>query len=193
MNLFNRLLAILVAGCLLLAGLLGLAGVSGLADGPEVEQAGHLLGLANAADALRHLPGVGSLWVGVGAAGLTLLGLALLALEVRPARRGPELLLQRDRGGVVSVSLHGLRRLADHVVAGVPGVETVVSEARPTRKGLDFSCRIVLLPESSAPDVADTIRARLDAAVRQHTGLPASRIDVHTRVDGAAITRKRVR
>src|SRR4051812_25463982 len=136
MNLFNRLLAILVAGALVLAGVLALLGVLGAAGSADPQAAGQLAPVARAA-ALARVPGVSPLWIGVGAGGAALLGLALLALELRPAPRR-ELLLQRDRSGVVSVSLLGLRRLADHVVGAVPGVETVVSEAHPTRKGLDF-------------------------------------------------------
>ncbi|HEU4753801.1 MAG TPA: hypothetical protein VFU47_11895, partial [Armatimonadota bacterium] len=86
-------------------------------------------------------------------------------------------------------------RLAEHVIGGIEGVERVVPEARRTRDGVAFRCRVAVNPEASTPDLAAEIRERLSQAVRDHIGQPASRtrIDVHTQVASPNGGRKRVR
>src|SRR5687768_15406235 len=142
---------------------------------------------------IRELPGTGLLAAGLGGGVVMLAGLTLFAYEVRGPRERREIVIKADRLGRVSVSLSGLRRLADHVITEVPGVEAAVSDARPARDAVRFDCRISLKPEASAPELAEEIRMRLGAAVQQHTGLQASPIHIHSQVGMRAIDKKRVR
>jgi hypothetical protein len=190
MNVFNRLVMIIVAVLIIVGGVITMGGAGHWLPASGFEPVRPLVELVNG---LAELDGNRSLWTMIGGLLAALGGLALLFLELRVPRHGRELLLHQDKLGSVTVSVPGLRRLADHVVGGVTGVEEVVSEARPTREGIAFRCRVVLKPESSTPRVAEEIREQLGNAVRHHTGQPASSIDVHAQVGALAKSRKRVR
>ncbi len=188
MNLFNRLVVTLLALALVLAGLFiflvagGALAPAAIAPYPP---------LAGAVSWLRTFDGIPALPAGGAAAAV--LGLIVLTLELRTPGRPGELLLQQDGLGLVTVSLNGLRRLAEHVVHDVPGVDAVVSDARPAHDGLHFSCRVVVRPEASTPELADEIRKRLGAAVAHHLGQPAARIHIHARVGALEPVRQKGR
>lgn len=191
MELFNRLLVTLLACCTAAGGAFVLAVAGGMVGPDALEQAP---ALQSAVAGLQGLSGwsaaVGS---GAGAAAIGL-GLLLLVLELRPSKQGGQVTIREDRLGSVTVSLQGLRRLADHVVRELPGVEGVLSDARNTGKGVRFACRVVVAPEVSTPDLSEQIRERLGEAVRNHIGQPASltRIDVQAQVGSLQQDRKRV-
>jgi hypothetical protein len=189
MNLFNRLVTILLAVLLALAGVSGLVALGGGLTSGVLQEAPGLRWLEQL---VRELPAGAAAWAMSGALLSLVAGLALLVLELRVPGRGRELMIRRDRLGCVSVSLAGLRRLADHVVGGVPGVEAVISEARQTRDGVTFRCRVVVEPEASTPELAAEIRSRVGEAVRRHIGQSVTRVHVHAQV-GLLANRKRVR
>ena len=190
MDLFNRLIVTLLALVLAGAGLLVLGIAAGLAQPSLLSQAPEL---ARLAILIQDLPGLGAFWAGAGGGGSALAGVLLLWLELRPRRRDKLLFLQRDKTGEVTVSLVGLTRLAEHVVGSVPDVQTVSAEAKPSREGVAFCCRVVLKPEANTPALAQEIRERLSNAVLSHLGLPATTIHVHTRVGSLTESRRRVR
>jgi len=179
MNVFNRLLGLLLAVFLLGSGIAAIQG--GLFGVPQPLQ-----------DRVPELAGH-ALWLIPGGAVALLAGLVLGVMELRVPRRGTHLLLREDKLGTVSVSMQGLRRLAEHVIGEIPGIEAVSSEARRTRNGVVFHCRLAVKPDSSTPDLANEIRARLGSAVLYHIGQPAAQIHIHTQVDSGALVRRRVR
>lgn len=179
MNVFNRLLGILVAALLVTGGILALQG--GLFGVPPAL-------LARVPELEGH-----TLWLVPSGALMLVAGLTLLVLELRSPRRGAQIVLRDDKLGSVTVSMQGLRRLADHVIGEIPGIEAVRSEARRTRHGVVFHCRLAVKPDSSAPDLANEIRSRLGSAVLYHIGQPASKIHIHSQVDSGALARRRVR
>jgi hypothetical protein len=190
MDLVNRLIVTLLAVAMVIAGGFVVGATAGwlapaaLAQSPE---------LARLAVSLQDLPGMTSFWMGAGGGTALAAGLILLWLEVRPRRRERVLVLQRDRTGEVTVSLIGLKRLADFVVGELPGVETVSSEARAGREGVQFNCRLQVKPDANTPALADAIRNRLSSAVEAHVGLPATTIHIHTRVGDPSNGKRRVR
>jgi hypothetical protein len=192
MDLFNRLVVTALAAAAALGGGFVLVAVSGAVTAADLQQAP---GLAPAATGLQALQGTDLLQTGAAGGLAVLAGLLLLFLEVRSPRRGRELLVGQDKLGAVTVSLAGLRRLAEHVVGEVPGVEAVAPEARLARGAVRFRCRVVIAPETNAPELAEEIRTRLSEAVRNHVGQPASRtrIDIQTQVGQLPSARKRVR
>lgn len=187
MNLFNRLIVTLLAGLLTAGG----AFVFGAAYGWPAASA--LQGLPALLALRADLVQLPALWTAGGGLACTLLGVVGLYFELRAPGQKPGMVIQRDKLGSLTVSLAGLRRLAEHVVADIPGVETVRADARATRDGVAYHCRVVLSPDSSSPDVAEEIRARLGAAVSHHLGRRAARIDIYTQVGQPQNTRKRVR
>ncbi len=187
MNLFNRLIVTLLAGILTAAGAFVFGAAYGWPDARALQGLPALLALRAE---LMELP---ALWTASGGLAGAFLGLAGLYAELRVPDQKPGMVIQRDKLGTLTVSLAGLRRLAEHVVSDIPGVETVRADARATRDGVAYHCRVVLTPDSSAPDVSEEIRARLGAAVSHHLGRRAARIDVYTQVGQPQNTRKRVR
>lgn len=190
MDLLNRLIVTLLAVTLVIAGGFVVGASSGWMPATALAQAP---GLARLAVSLQDLPGMTSFWTSVGGGGSLVVGLVLLWLEVRPRRRDRLLILQRDKTGEVTVSLVGMKRLADFVIGELPGVETVVSEARAARGGLQFRCNLLVKPDANAPALAEAIRARLSSAVEAHVGVPATTIHIHTRVGELSNGKRRVR
>lgn len=187
MHLFNRLVVTLLAALLAVGG----AFVLGVSYGwPDTHTLRGMPALVRLVIALREHPALP-----VSASGMAslLLGLFVLYLELRVPDRNPGMVIQRDKHGSTTVSLAGLRRLAEHVIGEIPGVETIRADARESRSGVQYFCRVVLKPETSAPDIADEIRARLGTAVTHHLGRRAARIDIHSQVGTAPTTRRRVR
>lgn len=190
MDLVNRLIVTLLAVTLVITGGFVVGATSGWMPPAALAQSP---GLARLVVALQDLPGMNTFWAGAGGGGSLAVGLVLLWLEVRPRRRERLLVLQRDKTGEVTVSLVGLKRLADFVVGELPGVETVVSDARASRGGVQFSCRLLVKPDANTPALADAIRSRLSTAVEAHVGLPATTIHIHTRVGDLSNGKRRVR
>jgi hypothetical protein len=191
-DLFNRLLAIVLAALLVVGGAFVLAATAGWLTPGALQQAP---GLAPLANAVQQLPGMGLFWTAAGSILSILGGATLLALELRSPRTSREVLIARDKFGAVTVSLGGLRRLAEHVIREIDGVEGVASEARRTRSGVSFRCRVALAPEANSADLATLIRERLCMAVQNHLGRQDTlgRIDIHTQVGALNPGRKRVR
>lgn len=190
MDLLNRLIVTLLAIMLVTAGGFVVGASSGWMPASTLGQAP---ALARLAVTLQDVSGMTSFWVSAGGGGSLVLGLVLLWLEVRPRRRERLLILQRDKIGEVTVSLVGMKRLADFVIGDLPGVEAVASEARANGEGLQFRCKLVVKPDANTPALAETIRTRLSSAVETHVGLPATTIHIHTRVGELSNGKRRVR
>lgn len=180
MHLFNRLVVTLLAALLALGGAFTFGAAYGWPDARTLQSVPALVSLAGQ---LRELPPV---YVTSGGLAALFLGLMVVYLELRVPDRNPGMVIQRDKHGSTTVSLAGLKRLAEHVIGDIPGVETIRAEARDGRNGVEYFLRVVLLPETSAPDLSEEIRARLGAASAHHLGRRAARIDVHTQVGTAA-------
>ena len=188
---FNFLLAVLLAALLLLGGAaVAIAASTGWLSPASLQETPGLRWLG---DALSGWTGYHPLGAGLFGGLAAVLGLCLLILELRAPRRGRDVTIRRDKLGSVSVSLTGLRRLAEHVISEIRGVETVMAEAHPGRDGVSFACRIVVAPDVSTPELAEQIRVRLAEAVLNHLGQPVARVHIHTQVGALALRGKRVR
>lgn len=190
MNYFNRLVVTAFAVLLVVGGAFCAGAAAGWLSSSDLGRVPLLLSLARA---IRELPSGGMLWCTVGGGTAAVLGLLLLVLEIRTPTQDRDLLLSEDKTGQVTVSLAGMRRLANHVVSPIPGVERVTSDARPNRKGLAFRCRVVVDPDASVPELAEEIRGRLHSAVLTHLGQSAARIQIHTQVGSPQTNKRRVR
>jgi hypothetical protein len=190
MNVFNRLVMLVVAVGIIVGGVVTMGGAGEWLPAAGFEP---IRPLVDYVSGLAELDGDRSLWAMVGGLLTSLAGFLLLFLELRAPRYAHDLLLRKDKLGAVTVSMSGLRRLTEHVVSGISGVEDVSAEARRTREGVSLRCRVVVKPEASAPQLAEEVRQQLGSAVRHHIGQPASQIDVHAQVGALANSRKRVR
>lgn len=187
MHLFNRIVVTLLAALLAVGGAFVLGASYGWADARTL---GELPALVHLASWLRDFP---ALYTAGGGMASVFTGLIVLYLELRVPDRNPGMVIQRDKLGSTTVSLAGLKRLAEHVIGEIQGVDAIRAEAREGRTGVEYFLRVVLNPETSAPDVSEEIRARLGATISHHLGRRASRIEIHTQVGTAQVSRRRVR
>lgn len=190
MNAFNRAFMVLLALALASGGLFVFLLVSGLMSDTFMTSPEYI----RLAQWVRTTSeGADPLWM-AGGLGAALVGLGLFFAELPLKRpRAKQLTLRNDAAGVVTVSLNGIRRLTEHVISTVPGVERVEADANADSKGLSLDCRLQLAPDTSAPDLAANVRELLAASLEQHIGRPPVRIDVHTQVGQPTGIRRRVR
>jgi hypothetical protein len=186
MDLFNRWLVTLLALGVALACAFVMIASGGLLAAGSLDDVPAL-----AAWAVQLRDSGSPVVVGGALAGM-LAALGLVVAEWVVPARGRRMLIQRDKLGSVTVSMPGLKRLANFVISDVSGVETVVSDAHPTREGVAIQCRVVVQPEANTPELAQAIRERLEIAVRSHTGRAVTQVDVHAQV-GSNGFKKRVR
>lgn len=191
MNAFNRALLLLLSLAVFLGGGLVFLVASGLAtpdSAPGSPELSRLMG-----EIRIRSEGAEAAWLGGGAA-TAILGLALFILEAGVRRPAPKLMLLRsDPKGNVTVSLQGLRRLAEHEIGTIYSVERVEAVVRNHKKGLRLDCHLQLAPDANAPSVAAEVRERLMASLENHVGAPPDRINVHTQVGRPNTHRRKVR
>lgn len=190
MNAFNRAFMVLLALALACGGFFIFLLVSGLMSetfmtSPEFIQVSQFIRANSEVNAPAWLAGS----LGTGIAGVILF---IAELPLRKPR-AKKMTLRDDPAGSVTVSLNGLRRLTEHVVGTLPGVERIEADARADQKGLSLDCHLQLSPETSAPTLAAEARELLNVALEQHIGRSPIRVDIHTQVGQPNNTRRRVR
>jgi hypothetical protein len=188
-----RFLGLIIAAILMLGGLMLLAMGGGVFSPND-------LPIPAVASLLQQVLSAGktAAWIG-GGVGIAL-GVVVMAGAGAAASGGGgsdrDVTISRNRLGDTTVSLAGLRRLAEHVVSGTNGVDDVIARARAARNGvISFRCQIVVKPDCSIPELERELRARLCSAVLHHIGQSETqtRIDIQARVGRFEVARKRVR
>ncbi len=190
MNAFNRAFMVLLSLLLAAGGLFVFTIVSGLmtetsSTAPEYIRAyQYIRGYSDLAAPTWLAASLGAALIGV--------GLFVAELPLRKPR-AKKLTLRNDAAGSVTVSMSGLRRLADHVISAIPGVERVQTEANADSKGLSLDCHLQLAPDTSAPTLAAEVRELVSNTMEQHIGRAPVRVDIHTQVGQSSGIRRRVR
>ena len=174
---FNRVLIILLALVVLMTASAVLLTTLGVIQPTQVAPAG-----AWFVDRLMPFSQLGhTTWRRTVVISLALIVLALLLLLVglregtRAARR---LTLKDDALGRVTVTLDGVRRLANREASRVAGVTGARSQVKKEAPGLRISCRVYVDTARSVPDMTQELRKRLKAAVEHHVGLAVTRVCV---------------
>ncbi|HLI26524.1 MAG TPA: alkaline shock response membrane anchor protein AmaP [Chloroflexota bacterium] len=193
MNLFNRILLIVLSLALVIAAgailliTLGLAHPEQLAPPPWL--------------AARLVPFTQldptSWWWTVGTTSLLLvLGVLLLIAECRPGPAPPRrLVLKEDPLGRVTIAHDGVRMLVEREAAQVSGVMEVRAQIEPEPQGLAIHCRVAVDPTSSLPELAEQLQQRVKLAVEHQLGRPVARVQVDAQTAPLAAPRggRRVR
>ncbi len=180
MNVFNRLLIILLDLLLLVAAgavLLVTLGVT------PPEQLAPTPWFVDRLVPFTQLDPTGWSWtVGVSIV-LLLVGLLLLFLELRPGpREAPRIMLKQDGLGRVTVARDGVRHLVDGEAGRVAGVMEVRSHVEEDAAGLRILCRLSVDPTRSMPEMTQELQERLKAAVEHHLGRPVAEVRVDAQV-----------
>jgi hypothetical protein len=179
--LFNRLLIILLALVVLVTTIAALLTTLGLIQPVQLALAGSWF-IDRLIPFTQLDPMTGTLTVGVCLV-LIVLALLLLFLELRPGpREARRITLKDDDLGRVTVALDGLRTLANREATRVDGVLRARTQVEQEPPGLRIACRVSVDPASSVPDLTQTLRERLKAAVEHHVGLKVSHVSVDAQV-----------
>ncbi len=180
MNVFNRLLIILLDLLLLMAAGAVLLTTLGLI---RPEQLAPTPWFVDRLAPFTQLDPTSWSWaVGVSSV-LLLVGLLLLVLELRPApRAAPRITLKQDGLGRVTVARAGVRDLVDREASRVAGVMEVRSHVEEDRAGLRILCRLSVDPTGSMPEMTQELQERLKAVVEHHLGRPVAEVSVDAQV-----------
>lgn len=141
---------------------------------------------------------IGVRWI-IGSVVGALLGLGLLALALARRRGvGRQVVLRghdQERaygGGRLTVSMRSVRALVALEAERVEGVREAHPRLRLKRKGWQVDCDLALAPSASLPEVARTLKPRLQEALEHHTGLPVARVNIESRL-GLKDAHRRIR
>jgi uncharacterized alkaline shock family protein YloU len=116
-------------------------------------------------------------------AALLLVGLVLLALELRPGpRAAAQMTLTQDALGRVTVAREGILELVRRAAAGVPGVLAANAWVDEGPQGLRIRSRVAVVPTANVAELAAEVQERVRAAVEHHLGRPVAEVRVDTRV-----------
>ena len=191
MNLFNRLLIVLLALVLLVAAAAVLLVTLGLVQPADLAPAPWF------ADRLAPFaqldPAPWGWTVGV-CAGLLLVGLLLLVAELRPGpREEPRLVLKRDELGTVTVTRRGVRTIVEREAQQVAGVAEAHARLQESDRGLHVFCRVAVDPAADLPALAQEVQGRVRAAVERAVGRPVAKVRVDAQVAPLTGARRPVR
>lgn len=115
--------------------------------------------------------------------GVLALGLTLLYYELRPASMSePQLVLQQDERGRMTVSLAGVRELANRAARQVAGVLEATTIVKAKAKGLRVLSRVSVDPTAKLVDLGEELQARVKATLEEHLGYPVTDVSVKTQL-----------
>jgi hypothetical protein len=183
MNVFNRIVVILLSLLLLIGAVLVLLFVLGVVPPQQIIPAGiantplgqWLAGFAN-------LPANARLTTTAIAALVALLSLILLYFELRPAPRDDTIVIREDGLGRVTVRKDSVHDLVLHTASSMDDVLQVHPTIRRRDEGLDIRCRASLRPESSVQTVSEELQTRVKEAVQRHLGLQVANVEVQAQL-----------
>jgi len=175
-NIFNRLLIILLDVALLVGAGAVLAVALGLA---RPDQLAPTAWFAERLAPFAQLDPTNRGWAVAVAVALLLVGLLLLIAELRPGRRPePRLTLKEDGLGQVTIGRDSVRALVEREAGFVEGVMQVRAAVEEGRQGLLIRCRVSVDPASSVPELTERLQSRVKAAVEHHLGRPVAAVGV---------------
>jgi hypothetical protein len=188
MNVFNRVLGLVLGVLLAVAGVVALVSLFG-AVRPEQVHLGWWIegGMAGLAD----LPTPGRWWALLASMAAVIGGLGLAMAEVGLGRTAPGFLLRDAPDGQVTMSLEAMRGVADHAASGVDGVLASSSDLRTRGSELHLKCRVLLDRAAIVPVAAEQVRVAVQDAFAHHVGLAGARVTVHAEF-GAGVGVRRV-
>jgi hypothetical protein len=189
MNVFNRILVILLDLLLLAGAVVVLLVTFGVLAPTQLLPAG--LGDTVVGPWLRSftaMPPNATLLTTAVAVVVILLGLALLIAELRPERQPRTLTIRQDGLGSVTVRMASVRDLITYTAGQLPTVLQVQPEIAATSQGLQIRCRAALSPEASIPQVSAELQAGIKQAVEQHLGMKVAQVSVQAQLEPLAGT-----
>ena len=189
MNVFNRIIVILLSLAAVAFSIIVFLLVGGVVRPTQVSPGGLLLGLWSLFAQLN--PTNATIAVVVFAL-VVIVALILLILELNIINREPaQFVVQEDSLGKVTVARSSVRKLVGYESATVPGVIETRQTVDKGRDGLRVQVRALLLPEVDAPAVGQTLQEKVQQSIQGHIGLPVTEVQVATQLEPFEKPRRR--
>jgi uncharacterized alkaline shock family protein YloU len=189
MNVFNRIIMILLSVAAIAFSISVFLLVGGVVRPSQLSPGGFLVGLwgffsqLNQADATR---------AAVVCAIVVIVAVILLILELNIVRREPaQFVVRQDGLGKVTVARSSVRKLVGYEAKAIPGVIETRQAVDEGRNGLRVHVRVLLFPEVDAPEVGHTLQERVQKAIQGHIGLPVAEVQVATQLEPFDTPRRR--
>lgn len=194
MNVFNRLLGLLLLLVVLAAALVTLGLLSGALTSPQVQQVWPYQPVLQVCHDVEHLPMQTRPWVLGGAIAALILSLLGLWRELTPPpRRARTLVLRGDAPGYTEVTYHTLDELAARSAQQVPGIERAQARVMPGRGALTVRCRALISPFVDLATTGPAVERMVADRLHNTTGLPVQAVQLRATVQEDVRARRHVR
>jgi len=189
MNVFNRIIIILLSLAAIAFSIIVFLLVGGVVRPTQVSPGGLLLGLWSF---FAQLNPTNATIAVVVCSLVVIVALILLILELNIINREPaQFVVQEDSLGKVTVARSSVRKLVGYESATVPGVIETRQTVDKGRDGLRVQVRALLLPEVDAPAVGHTLQEKVQQSIQGHIGLPVAEVQVATQIEPFEKPRRR--
>jgi uncharacterized alkaline shock family protein YloU len=189
MNVFNRIIMILLSVAAIAFSIIVFLLVGGVVRPSQVSPGGFLLGLWGL---FAQLNSTGAIIAVLVCALVVIAALILLILELNILQREPaQFVVREDSLGKVTVARSSVRKLVGYESATVPGVIETRQAVDKGRDGLRVRVRALLLPEVDAPAVGHTLQEKVQQSIQGHIGLTVAEVQVATQLEPFEKPRRR--
>jgi hypothetical protein len=181
MNVFNRIIVILVCLIAIAFSIIVFLLVSGLIRPTQVSPGGFLSGLWSFYSQLS--PSYATI-AAIAFALLLIVALIILILEFYSLRSSSEqFVVREDSIGKVTVARNSVRRLVGYEAKAIPEVIETRQTVDKGRNGLRVHVRALLYPEVNAPEVGHTLQEKVQKSIQGHMGLDVTEVQVATQLE----------
>ena len=181
MNVFNRILVILLSLVAIAFSIIVLLLVGGIVHPTQVSPGGFLLSLWLL---FAQMNQTNATIAAVVSSLIVIVALILLILELVTLRGGPTLyVIRQDNVGTVTVARDSVRRLVGYESKSIPGVVETRQTVDKGREGLQVQVRALLLPGADATEVGHNLQEKVQKSIQEHTGLQVAKVQVETQLE----------
>jgi uncharacterized alkaline shock family protein YloU len=181
MNVFNRILIILLCLVAIAFSIIVFLLLSGVAQPAQVSPNGFLLGFWSYFAQLNQANATIAAVVFVV---VLIVALILLVLELTIFQREPAQFVLKDESlGKVTITRSSVSRLVGYEAKNIEGVVETRQTVDEGRNGLRVRVRALLFPEADAPEVGHTLQEKVQKSIQGHIGLPVAEVQVATQLE----------
>ena len=189
MNVFNRIIVILLSLVAIAFSIIVFLLVGGVVRPTQVSPGGLLLGLWSFFAQLNPTSATIAVIV---CALVVIVAVIVFILELNILGREPAQFVVREESlGKVTVARSSVRRLVGYESMTIPGVVETRQTVDKGRDGLRVQVRALLLPEVDAPAVGQTLQEKVQQSIQGHIGLPVTEVQVATQLEPFEKPRRR--
>ena len=181
MNVFNRIIMILVCLIAIAFSIIVFLLVGGVIRPAQVSPGGFLSGLWSFYSQLN--PSNATI-AAVASALLLIVALIVLILEFYSLRSGSDqFVVREDNIGKVTVARNSVRRLVGYEAKAIPEVIETRQTVDKGRNGLRVHIRALLFPEVNAPEIGHALQEKVQKSIQAHMGLDVIEVQVATQLE----------